>query len=81
MINSYKSATEQLNKLNQYMNDNTENLFINIELYSALMDIRGRFQREIANYELQQRKMNSAYSKELKRREMEMEKIKERETE
>jgi len=81
MINSYKSATEQLNKLNQYMNDNTENLFINIELYSALMDIRGRFQREIENYELQQRKMNSPYSKELKRREMEMEKIKERETE
>ncbi|MBM3232481.1 hypothetical protein FJZ21_03855 [Candidatus Pacearchaeota archaeon] len=63
------------------MNDNTENLFINIELYSALMDIRGRFQREIENYELQQRKMNSPYSKELKRREMEMEKIKERETE
>lgn len=81
MINSYKSATEQLNKLNQYMNDNTENLFINIELYSALMDIRGRFQREIENYELQQRKMNSPYSKELKRREAEMEKIKERETE
>ena len=81
MINSYKSATEQLNKLNQYMNDNTENLFINIELYTALMDIRDRFQKEIANYELQQRKMNSPYSKELKRRKVEMEKIKEREKE
>ena len=81
MINSYKSATEQLNKLNQYMNDNTENLFINIELYTALMDIRDRFQKEIANYELQQRKMNSPYSKELKRRKVAMEKIKEREME
>lgn len=81
MINSYKSATEQLNKLNQYMNDNTENLFINIELYTALMDIRERFQKEIANYELQQRKMNSPYSKELKRRKVAMEKIKEREME
>ena len=81
MINSYKSATEQLNKLNQYMNDNTENLFINIELYTALMDIRDRFQKEIANYELQQRKMNSPYSKELKRRKVAMEKIKEREKE
>ena len=78
MINSYKSATEQLNKLNQYMNDNTENLFINIELYTALMDIRERFQKEIANYELQQRKMDSPYSKELKRRKVAMEKIKER---
>ena len=81
MINSYKSATEQLNKLNQYMNDNTENLFINIELYTALMDMRDRFQKEIANYELQQRKMNSPYSKELKRRKVAMEKIKEREKE
>lgn len=81
MINSYKSATEQLNKLNQYMSDNTENLFINIELYTALMDIRDRFQKEIANYELQQRKMNSPYSKELKRRKVAMEKIKEREME
>ena len=81
MINSYKSATEQLNKLNQYMNDNTENLFINIELYTALMDIRDRFQKEIANYELLQRKMNSPYAKELKRRKVAMEKIKEREKE
>ena len=81
MINSYKSATEQLNKLNQYMNDNTENLFINIELYTALMDIRDRFQKEIANYELQQRKMNSPYSKELKRRKVAIDKIKEREME
>ena len=81
MINSYKSATVQLKKLNQYMNDNTENLFINIELYTALMDIRERFQKEIANYELQQRKMNSPYSKELKRRKVAMEKIKEREME
>ena len=81
MINSYKSATEQLNKLNQYMNDNTENLFINIELYTALMDIRDRFQKEIANYELLQRKMNSPYVKVLKKRETEMEKIKERKKE
>ena len=75
MINSYKSATEQLNKLNQYMSDNTENLFINIELYTALMDIRDRFQKEIANNELQQRKMNSSYAKVLKKRETEMERI------
>ena len=61
------------------MNDNTENLFINIELYTALMDIRDRFQKEIANYELLQRKMNSPYSKELKRRKVALEKIKERE--
>ena len=81
MINSYKSATEQLNKLNQYMNDNTENLFINIELYTALMDIRERLQKEMANYELQQRKMNSPYVKVLKKRETEMEKIKERKKE
>jgi hypothetical protein len=81
MINSYKSAIEQLNKLNQYMSDNTENLFINIELYTALMDIRDRFQKEIAIYELHQRKMNSPYSKELKRRKVAMEKIKEREME
>jgi hypothetical protein len=81
MINSYKSAIEQLNKLNHYMSDNTENLFINIELYTALMDIRDRFQKEIANSELQQRKMNSPYSKELKRRKVAMEKIKEREKE
>ena len=81
MINSYKSATEQLNKLNQYMSDNTENLFINIELYTALMDIRDRFQKEIANYELLQRKMNSPYVKVLKKRETEMEKIKERKKE
>jgi hypothetical protein len=57
------------------MNDNTENLFINIELYTALMDIRDRFQKEIANYELQQRKMNSPYAKVLKKRETEMESI------
>jgi hypothetical protein len=63
------------------MNDNTENLFINIELYTALMDIRDRFQKEIGNYELQQNKMNSPYSKELKRRKVSMEKIKEREKE
>ena len=63
------------------MNDNTENLFINIELYTALMDIRERFQKEIGNYELQNRKMNSPYSKELKRRKLAMEKIKEREKE
>ena len=63
------------------MNDNTENLFINIELYTALMDIRDRFQKEIANYELQQRKMNSPYSKELKRRKVAMDNIKEREKE
>jgi hypothetical protein len=75
MINSYKSATEQLNKLNQYMNDNTENLFINIELYTALMDIRDRFQKEIANYELLQRKINSPYAKVLKKRGTEMERI------
>jgi hypothetical protein len=81
MINSYKSATEQLNKLNQYMNDNTENLFINIELYTALMDIRDRFQKEIANYELQQRKMNSPYAKVLKKRETEMERIKKKDEE
>ncbi len=57
------------------MNDNTENLFINIELYTALMDIRARFQKEIANYELHQKKMNSPYAKVLKKRETEMKRI------
>ena len=81
MINSYKSTIKQLNTINQFMSDNTETLFINIEFYTALMDIRERLQREMANYELQQRKMNSPYSKELKRRKVAMEKIKEREKE
>ena len=81
MINSYKSTIKQLNTINQFMSDNTETLFINIEFYTALMDIRERLQKEIANYELQQRKMNSPYSKELKRRKVAMEKIKERENE
>ena len=70
-----------MNTINQFMSDNTETLFINIEFYTALMDIRERLQKEIANYELQQRKMYSPYSKELKRRRVAMEKIKEREKE
>ena len=81
MINSYKSTIKQLNTINQFMSDNTETLFINIEFYTALMGIRERLQKEMANYELQQRKMNSPYSKELKRRKVAMEKIKEREKE
>ena len=81
MINSYKSTIKQLNTINQFMSDNTETLFINIEFYTTLMDIRERLQKEMANYELQQRKMNSPYSKELKRRKVAMEKIKEREKE
>ena len=81
MINSYKSTIKQLNTINQFMSDNTETLFINIEFYTALMDIRERLQKEMANYELLQRKMNSPYAKELKRREVAMEKIKEREKE
>ena len=81
MINSYKSTIKQLNTINQFMSDNTETLFINIEFYTALMDIRERLQKEMANHELQQRKMNSPYSKELKRRKVAMEKIKEREKE
>ena len=70
-----------MNTINQFMSDNTETLFINIEFYTTLMDIRERLQKEMANYELQQRKMNSPYSKELKRRKVAMEKIKEREKE
>ena len=81
MINSYKSTIKQLNTINQFMSDNTETLFINIEFYTALMDIRERLQKEMANYELLQRKMNSPYAKELKRRKVAMEKIKEREKE
>jgi hypothetical protein len=68
MINSLRSATTQLNKLNQYMKDNTENLFINIELYTALMDIRDRLQKEIGKYEAEQRRQNSTYAKELEKR-------------
>lgn len=68
MINSLRSATTQLNKLNQYMKDNTENLFINIELYTALMDIRDRLKKEIGKYEAEQRKQNSTYAKELEKR-------------
>lgn len=81
MISSYVSATKQLNKINQYMKDNIENLFINIDFYNTLMDIRERLQGEINNYELQKKKLNSHYSKELKRRKVAMEKIKERKKE
>ncbi len=63
------------------MSDNTENLFINIELYTALMDIRDRFQKEIANYELNQRKLNSPYAKELKKRKIEVDRIKKKDEE
>jgi hypothetical protein len=68
MINSLRSATIQLNKLNQYMKNNTENLFINIELYIALMDIRDRLKKEIGKYEAEQRKQTSTYAKELEKR-------------
>ena len=81
MINSYKSTIKQLNTINQFMSDNTETLFINIEFYTALMDIRERLQKEMANYELQQRKMNSPYAKVLKKRETEMERIKKKDEE
>jgi len=81
MINSYKSSVKQLNIINQFMSDNTETLFINIEFYTALMDIRDRFHKEIANYELQQKKMNSPYAKVLKKRETEMERIRKKDEE
>ena len=81
MINSYKSTIKQLNTINQFMSDNTETLFINIEFYTALMDIRERLQKEMANYELQQRKMNSPYAKVLKKRETEMERIRKKDEE
>jgi hypothetical protein len=75
MINSYISAKNQLDKINHYMKNNTENLFINIDFYNTLMDIRERLQSEINNYEIQQRKLNSRYGKELKRRNLEMDRI------
>ncbi len=81
MINSYKSTIKQLNTINQFMSDNTETLFINIEFYTALMDIRERLQKEMANYELQQRKINSPYAKVLKKRETEMERIRKKDEE
>ena len=70
-----------MNTINQFMSDNTETLFINIEFYTALMDIRERLQKEMANYELQQRKMNSPYAKVLKKRETEMERIRKKDEE
>ena len=76
MINSYRSAVSQLNTLNQYMQKNTENLLINAELYTALMDIRDRLQKEIGSFELHQSKMNSKYAKVLKKREEELNDIK-----
>ena len=76
MINSYRSAVSQLNTLNQYMQKNTENLLINAELYTALMDIRDRLQKEIGNFELHRSKMNSKYAKVLKKREEELNDIK-----
>ena len=76
MINSYRSAVSQLNTLNHYMQKNTENLLINAELYTALMDIRDRLQKEIGNFELHRSKMNSKYAKVLKKREEELNDIK-----
>jgi len=76
MINSYRSAVSQLNTLNQYMQKNTENLLINAELYTALMDIRDRLQKEIGSFELHHSKMNSKYAKVLKKREEELNDIK-----
>ena len=50
MINSIKSTYSQLEKLEKYINANTDRLFITTDTYSALMDIRERLKVDIAQY-------------------------------
>jgi len=59
MINSIKSTYSQLDKLEKYINANTDRLFITTDTYSALMDIRERLKGEIAQYEREQKRLSN----------------------
>jgi hypothetical protein len=59
MINSIKSTYSQLEKLEKYLDANTDGLFITTDTYSALMDIRERLKGEIAQYEREQKRVSN----------------------
>ena len=59
MINSIKSTYSQLEKLEKYLDANTNRLFITTDTYSALMDIRERLKGEIAQYEREQKRLSN----------------------
>jgi hypothetical protein len=59
MINSIKSTYSQLEKLEKYLDANTDRLFITTDIYSALMDIRERLKGEIAQYEREQKRLSN----------------------
>ena len=46
-------------KLEKYINANTDRLFITTDTYSALMDIRERLKGEIAQYESEQKRLSN----------------------
>jgi hypothetical protein len=59
MINSIKSTYSQLEKLEKYLDANTDRLIITTDTYSALMDIRERLKGEIAQYESEQKRLSN----------------------
>ncbi len=59
MINSIKLTYSQLEKLEKYLDTNTDRLFITTDTYSALMDIRERLKGEIAQYESEQKRLSN----------------------
>jgi Holliday junction resolvasome RuvABC ATP-dependent DNA helicase subunit len=59
MINSIKSTYSQLEKLEKYLDANTDRLFITTDTYSSLMDIRERLKGEIAQYEREQKRVSN----------------------
>ena len=59
MINSIKSTYNQLEKLEKYLDANTDRLFITTDTYSSLMDIRERLKGEIAQYEREQKRLSN----------------------
>ena len=59
MINSIKSTYSQLEKLEKYLDANTDRLVITTDTYSALMDIRERLKGEIAQYEREQKRVSN----------------------
>jgi hypothetical protein len=61
MINSIKSTYSQLEKLEKYLDTNTDRLFITTDTYLALMDIRERLKGEIAQYEKEQKRLSNPH--------------------
>ena len=59
MINSIKSTYSQLEKLEKYLDANTDRLFITTDTQSSLMDIRERLKGEIAQYEREQKRVSN----------------------